>query len=539
MGFSVKYSELERFKEKTTERLTKFTEDVNGLKKAFDRLCGLKAFQGQTADAIRAYIQEVHFPIIESLLLLFSLYRNRILIYRDGYTSSVDKAPKAHMKESELNEACKLINRILDQLDDRNRILMDIMSSISSVTSVPDDNRSKINSNVSNSRYYAGEAERNASGLSRKISEYESGHISDLLETDALIHQLKTLITLQLSDKRVSPRSYVPGDAAKIFDFSALDKANQDATVAIAATQFAASHILLKEAMKQAKLNYIESTEEEHPEYKEKFDKYLKDSGLSEEEIMDVKYIVYNAPEPYRTIYLEHLSEYKIAEYDTTANGGSGGAWFNSGDNTIHLDGDQATYNCPGTPYETFFHESGHAIDDFENKFGYYTGNYKYNGKTLDDILVDDVRNNIRARVESRGLTDDEVDRIMRSLNLTDDASFESRKPASTGDQGLDNIRDSIISEMRSDLQGYSNSSASDVYGGVTNNVINGGFGHYGDNYWYSDNGNATGKQSRELWAEFFSAKMTNDTAQLKSIQEHFPEAYKAMEAMAASMVSN
>ena len=38
--------------------------------------------------------------------------------------------------------------------------------------------------------------------------------------------------------------------------------------------------------------------------------------------------------------------------------------------------------------------------------------------------------------------------------------------------------------------------------------------------------------QESELWAEFFAAKMTQDEAALKSIKSHFPQAYKAMEAI-------
>ena len=96
-------------------------------------------------------------------------------------------------------------------------------------------------------------------------------------------------------------------------------------------------------------------------------------------------------------------------------------------------------------------------------------------------------------------------------------------------------------------MNGAVNEACSDVYGGVTNNLVIGSYGHRPkssaadayDNYqyWYDSKGNQTFAQSRELWAEFYSYKATGNQAALDSLREHFPEAYKFLEEMAESMV--
>ena len=69
------------------------------------------------------------------------------------------------------------------------------------------------------------------------------------------------------------------------------------------------------------------------------------------------------------------------------------------------------------------------------------------------------------------------------------------------------------------------------------------GYGHRpaeGDinnfHYWYDKNGNATGSQAKELWAEYFSYCMTGDEEALDSLREHFPAACKVLDAIAEKM---
>ncbi len=116
--------------------------------------------------------------------------------------------------------------------------------------------------------------------------------------------------------------------------------------------------------------------------------------------------------------------------------------------------------------------ESGHAIDyNFYDDGDYYTHTYRNaDGQSLQDVIYEDVRNDIRKTIS----------------DYTSDKTMQ------------DNLLDYIM--------GAENEACSDVYGGVTNNIIHGDYGHNGEHYWYERNGNATRAQSRELWAESMGA---------------------------------
>lgn len=310
----------------------------------------------------------------------------------------------------------------------------------------------------------------------------------------------------------------------------------------------------------------IKEMEEQHPEYKKQFASVLSDPDLSEQEKLDIQYMAYSAPEPYRKLYLEHLDRYDVhvEKHDKKS------SWYSPGSGEIHLEDDDETFaSNPRGPYNTFFHESGHAIDDYEVKDGLLsqkdkTGSYKYNGKSLNDYITQDTRNyviNIMEQDEELSqLSAEQKEEILRNLNLSDGSSFNygGNKPA---DPTLQRYQEELQYIMAEDLYGDVNESASDVYGGVTNNAIIGSYGHRKDKndkdytYWYETdpfsviggpvipvrNGRkvSTGAQESELWAEFFAAKMNRDVEALESIRSHFPQAYEAMEHMAEEMAKS
>lgn len=293
----------------------------------------------------------------------------------------------------------------------------------------------------------------------------------------------------------------------------------------------------------QYKDDYVQMYESSHPDEAKTIDKVLSDPDFTDEEKRDIKFLIYRAPEPYKSIYLQHIKDYKVDLY--TPSGERSGSYYSPNENRIYLTDDNETLTGnPRGPYNTFFHESGHAIDDFEKTAGDITGKFEYNGKSLNECITEDVRNYVDNHIDNNypELTEKQKDEIMRSLNLTDDATYGYEGNETGLDKKLQAYRNEIVDYMSEDLRGEVNEAASDVYGGVTNNAIVGSYGHRSDSndstytYWYT-NGNPTGAQESELWAEFFAAKMTNDQKALESIREHFPNAYKAMEAMAIEMV--
>ena len=162
---------------------------------------------------------------------------------------------------------------------------------------------------------------------------------------------------------------------------------------------------------------------------------------------------------------------------------------------------------------------------------------------------MDDTRDYVSDIIDQNcpNISAEQKEQLLKSLNLSGDASYEYGGSEDGLDQATKDYRQKIVDIMERDLSGKGDASPSDVYGGVTNNAIMGNSGHFKKTnqkgsdytYWYSKSGNPTKKQCSELWAEFFAAQMIHDEATLTSIKEHFPSAYEAMEEMARQMAAS
>lgn len=262
-----------------------------------------------------------------------------------------------------------------------------------------------------------------------------------------------------------------------------------------------------------------------NPEKKKKLDNLL--SKLTEEQIREVKYILYTADEPYRSIYLNELESYTIGNVS-----GSDTGVFRPFDNTINVDMIKEPTN-PRGPYTTFFHESGHALDyNFYNDGNYYSLTYRNSdGESLQDVIFEDVRNDIRQTI-AKYTSDEKMQENL--LNYLISGKNNRGDLTKTEEKILENV----LKAYKKDITGMEKEAYSDIYGGATDNAIVGNYAHTQKNYWYDEDGNATGAQAVELWAEYYSYCMTDNEEALENLREHFPNAAKFLDEMAESMAS-
>ena len=196
-----------------------------------------------------------------------------------------------------------------------------------------------------------------------------------------------------------------------------------------------------------------------NPEKKKKLDNLL--SKLTEEQIREVKYILYTADEPYRSIYLNELESYTIGNVS-----GSDTGVFRPFDNTINVDMIKEPTN-PRGPYTTFFHESGHALDyNFYNDGNYYSLTYRNSdGQSLQDVIFEDVRNDIRQTI-AKYTSDEKMQENL--LNYLISGKNNRGDLTKTEEKILENV----LKAYKKDITGMEKEAYSDIYGGATDNAI-------------------------------------------------------------------
>lgn len=276
----------------------------------------------------------------------------------------------------------------------------------------------------------------------------------------------------------------------------------------------------------------------------------------------NIMYIAYTAEEPFCSLFLNSLGSYTIGRTDV-----SGSYFTPSGDkedgtpaNSINFDTLSAFYHCPKGAYNTFFHECGHAIDYNIDGETYFSNIYR-DGSNY-DIIAEDVYTHIETQIN------DYINQKITS-GISNSASYQ----ACSAENIINCIKnggntssllveeEDILDKIKRTLKvNFSSSSVthkyeettgtsygtkymagiSDVYGGITNNVIKGDRTHSQSDYWYdTTTGENTGNQERELWAHYLSFEMTGDQEAMSAMNQYFPSAMNQYDDMASDMAKH
>lgn len=301
--------------------------------------------------------------------------------------------------------------------------------------------------------------------------------------------------------------------------------------------------------------NYVSAFETVHPEIAKDMDEFFEpftDIGRATE-VGELKFYAYTADEPYRSIFLYGVQKgkFKIGSTDLAP------------DIACHYNPDKHTVNFrenfwddkSGFAY-VFYHECGHAVDDmlYGNRWFSDLDSFSQNlcdedGNSLDTMLRRDLDTLLDTLITEDMIPDEETRTKLRGVILSGDPD-----KADALDQTEKALLESIQNQFHSSAMGPNRITRSDTIGGLTNNILVGGYSHptYKDDeetilrgYWYEvdkkrnvykrdANGEliSTHYQELEFFADNFSYNMTRNQIRFDSLQETFPEASQFVDEM-------
>ncbi len=264
--------------------------------------------------------------------------------------------------------------------------------------------------------------------------------------------------------------------------------------------------------------------EEENPTYVNQTDSFLE--PLEDRDIIEIKYLMYTADEPHRTLAMQYLDQIEI---NSITSSGS----YTPDTKQLKFNVVEDRTNRRG-PYFTFFHELGHAIDyNMGEEYGYdgpYSEHHRQNGQSLSDLMFADVEQTIRAEVRNElkkptyeGLSPEE--RTAMEENITNDFIYRgpSNQTLTADEEQLSGVVQTAISR---DLTGDEHNNASDIYGAVTALEISGNWGHHNLSYWVDETtGERVRGPEREGFASYYSVHMI-EAGELRDSQFESHEGY-------------
>ena len=284
----------------------------------------------------------------------------------------------------------------------------------------------------------------------------------------------------------------------------------------------------------------IAAFEAAHPESAKRLGCFLsggRHNQITAEDVRKIKFLAYNAEEPYRSIFLNSLAKFRIGNADL-----NNGARYCRVIHTVDYSYPDDFSEDPRGPYTTVFHECGHAIDDLSDKskwWGSDTENYTAFSRTLGRAvsLREAIEYDVYYNPENLHSVTSIADEVIAGKRSGCEGdlrkvirAFQSGKTDKLTNEDL-NLFNAVKNRfLRTARSGPHGEASSDVYGGMSCNILRKGYGHE-KSYWRNKR-----RAGRELWAEFFSYHMAGNTENLKNLTEYFPEASGVMTEYAAAL---
>jgi len=279
-----------------------------------------------------------------------------------------------------------------------------------------------------------------------------------------------------------------------------------------------------------------------NPRIYEIIDKRFADCNFTPEQRKLLIDKIQNAPSNFRDLFI--YSFYKF-ELKNTSHGRYTGA-YNPADNTLYCD----TTNIVDDEslIDIFFHEAGHAIDATNNRLS--------RTDELLEKLESDTKNFIIPKIAIYGdeLTSEQKERVLQAFmsGTSSETSFSAfwGNPQPHAPEHLSSaekkVYDKVVKHCYAVLKAtsYENDCMPhDILTGMTNNTISSNGGHRkdyaGDYYWFNPNGQRTGAERSEAWAEYYSSMMTGDATSQAANTRYMKESTECMAKIAENAAKN
>ncbi len=214
--YKIKYESIEEFRRMASGNIARWEEQLSEIEGSLNRLLNMETFQGESADAIRAYIQEVHITLISAIRQCLREYSIRLLMYQSEYYK-IDSDKGACLPEKEISDIGKHLQKQEEFLLERDESIRGILDEISDILPLPVPSQEKLLSDI-------GEVIKKSNKLNVDVRCYESEKAKEVTEEfTPLTESIKKAIQKYIGQER-QLYGYVSGDADKVQEIAELNK---------------------------------------------------------------------------------------------------------------------------------------------------------------------------------------------------------------------------------------------------------------------------------------------------------------------------
>lgn len=218
MGYHVKLEELHNTSSHIIDQTEAWIKQLSRVRASLLDI-GHMDMHGEAADAIRAYIQEVHIKILDWIIDTIKTYRSSLILYVDGYRD-IEPDPKGEISQGVLEEQLEQLQREKSEFLQIAENIEQIYRELSQYMDVDSFCAAGVENCYDNAIQFAEK-------VRTQVGEYEEVHRHDVDSIDEMISNIEHIMNLHSGGNsgRYSANGvldiagYQPGSMAKLPEY--------------------------------------------------------------------------------------------------------------------------------------------------------------------------------------------------------------------------------------------------------------------------------------------------------------------------------
>lgn len=212
--YKIKYESIEEFSRMAYKNIACWEEQLSEIEGGLNRLLNMKSFQGETADAVRLYLQEVHKTLLFGIRQCLQEYKVRLLLYQKEYYK-IDADKDACLSEKEICQIGSHLEKQEKYLYEKNEAIKKILSDISDLLPLPVPSQETLLSDIT-------ETIKTTRTLDTDIQCYETTIEKEVTqEYGSMVESTRAAVEKYIGRTR-DISDYTPGETGKVKEMAAL-----------------------------------------------------------------------------------------------------------------------------------------------------------------------------------------------------------------------------------------------------------------------------------------------------------------------------
>lgn len=218
MSYHIKISEIHNTSKQMVKQTDRWINQLDKVKQSLVSFANTTAMSGEGADAIRAYILEVHIQSLDWIINVIETFRSSLILYVDGY-EDIESDSNGEISQDILEEQLQRLQNNKFEFQQIADCMEQIFIELNQYMNIEGVDSVAVETCYDNAIRYVEETRT-------RVGEYEEAHSHDLYTVDEMIQHINHFLEQHTNTQFTDITVYQRGNSTKTPEFQKIQQLN-------------------------------------------------------------------------------------------------------------------------------------------------------------------------------------------------------------------------------------------------------------------------------------------------------------------------